>query len=383
MLRHNRESRLFRAGYKHSPQVCYIASCVLIGVLLCSTLWTDELLACSLSTFTADMAGLRSIGRVNENNTDTFALGLVLDKGAKLIERPRVMQSSLCFPQLLVCSFPDMCQVFKGNGGILGHGLVDYLTTNPVVDAFLIARLASLEPCRESATTPPRGSRTTACFQLHRPANLRPAQSVGRHFVTRKLCAVRKDGEINHSHINADYYFGRQVDRIRVFNNDVDKVVFALFAECGASGILAGKGFSLISTDGQWKAIPAACQCEADDPILFLEREDAKIVVNACGTEDAVAGFLLHQSGRDTSNGADSEISGQAEPGANILVTQAMQFKLTPDLVLAPIVGDVIARSGEGGQCSVNLIGAMDDQFTLDSSYAHREYYLTMLGICQ
>jgi len=383
MLRHDRDSRLFRAGYKHSPQVRYIASSVLIGVLLCGALWTDELLACSLSAFSADVTGFRSIGRINENNRNAFAFGLIFDKGAKLIECPRVMQSSLSFPQLLVCSFPDVRQVFKSNGGFLRHSFIDYLTTDPVVDAFLIARLASFEPCHESAATAPSGSASTACFRLNRPANPRPAQSVRRHFTTRKLCSVRENGEIGYSHINTDYHFGRQVDGIRGFNDDIDKVVFALLTECRAGGVFPGQSFALIITDGHREAIPAACQCETDDPILFFERENAKIIVNACGAEDTVASLLFHQTRRDAGDGADGEIGGKPETGTDVLVTEPVQFKLSPDLVLAPIVGNIVTGISKGFKCVFNLIRAMDNQLAFDGSYTHREHHLIMFQMCQ
>ena len=377
MLRHDRDSRLFGAGYKCGPQACYVAGGVVIAVLLCSTLLADKLLACSLSAFTADMAGLRSVGRINQNYWNTFAFGLVFQEQSKLIERPRVMQSSLSLSQLLVCSFPDVCQVFKGNGRILSHSLIDDLTGYPVVDCSGIPCLASFESCRESAATAPRGSRPTACFRLNRPSNLRPAQSVGRHCSTREFCSIGKNGEINNAHVHTEDTGGSRVDRIGFFNNDVDKVVFALFAKRGTFWSLALQCFPLIVADVQSKSVSPVQECETYKPVSFFERENTKIVVNTCRPENAVARFLLRQPGRDAGNGTNSEIGGQAEVLSNVSVTEAVQFKLPLDLVLAAIVGNIVAGIGEGFHSCLDGICGGEHQLALNGSYAHREHSLT------
>lgn len=377
MLGHYRDSRLFGAGYRISPQAGYIARSVFVGILLCSALCADKLLTCSLSALTADVTGFRSVGRVNQNNGNAFSFSLVFDHGAKLIESPRVMQSFLSLSQFLVCSLPDIRQVFQGNSRIAGDSLVNYLTTYPVVHAFLIPCLTSLEPCRESSTPSSGGSRPAACFHLHGASNICSMQAIGLHFVTRKSCSVREYGDICDTHINADNAGRFKVNGVVIFNHDIDKVVLSLFAERGASRGFTVQGLPLIVSYVQNKPMATINQGEAGNPVLLFQRENAGIIVYAGGSKDAVAGFNLHQSGRYSGNAANSEVGGQTKSLPYVFIAETMQFKLSPDLIFPTAVGDPVAGFGKGFQCCVNIFGRSNNQLALNSSLTHSEDYLT------
>lgn len=113
------------------------------------------------------MADLARVSRIDSNYLNSSLNSFVLKKLSKLVERPRVRPSALCFvSRLLISSLSNTCQILNSNYCAYGFGLINNGSTDVVVYPCLVSTLSSRHPFQK-----PFGS--FCAFRLKRRSHTR------------------------------------------------------------------------------------------------------------------------------------------------------------------------------------------------------------------
>ena len=340
------DSRFFGRDYRPS-QLRDVARRVDVGVVNIPATYAGEYFSIALSASAAAGASLAGVTRVNRHNGNASQSSLVADKLAKLREGPGIVQPALLAPEPLVSPVSDAGQILQGDACAGNPGFGHDGFADVVVDRPCESRLTTLEPAKATARIAARGSFAFGCFRLQRAANLCALQPLSRHFRSAKSCAIGEGGDVRQSEVNAQRCAGRLEGNIPVINLDADVIMAFPLGQNGGCWRLARQRVTLVLTDGQGEFVTPIQQREAHHPISFNKPENARVIINAGGAEDAIAPFGFCQRGRYAGNCAHGQIGCQSKLGANVTIGSGMEFELSRHLVLSSPIRREVAAIGK------------------------------------
>jgi len=197
-----------------------------------------------MPTMTAQMAGLRRVGRVNQHERHTSRLRFVCHKLPQLVERPTVVAVALRLADLRALA--NTRQIFEGNLPLRGLGRCDNLRTDRVVDRAHMALLSAREPLQK-----PCGF--FRAFALERAPDFGIARTKAvdlRGFVG---MGIRIDGHTAPAKINAQCPSRRVGRRSRAFERDMSAKATSVASSsvrCSAVGTSLQASVRIVSIKG-------------------------------------------------------------------------------------------------------------------------------------
>ena len=302
-------------------------------------------------------AHLRSPSGIDGNYFNPSTGRFVLDKLSKLVERPGVVQSTLGFAKTPIRPFADTCQIFQSDSLLLLFGLFDNVLACLMVDPRLVAAFFAGKPFEDAARIFARRLCALVCLRLEGTAYLVPFQPVSIQRLTTHRGPIGKRSNVLDTQVDAQRAGCLQRIGQRFLDLDVKEVTFLLFDQRGRGGILAGQCLELEVAHLQRDPHPAIQQGKADAPVLFMEAEDPRIVINTGRLKGAVPRLGLTQSRRNPSNDPDRQIGRQAKSFPDRPVTSLVQVVLTRDMLLAPPGGNPVAGVRKSLDCGVYRFG--------------------------
>ena len=302
-------------------------------------------------------ARLRGPGRIDRDHLDSGTGRFVLDVDAQLVERPGVVHTALGLADLPVRPVADVGQVFQSNGLLLLFGLLNDVLAHLMVYPRLVAAFLARKPFEDTARILARRRRTLICLRLKGTAHLVPFQPVSIQRLTTHRGPIGKRSNVLDTQVDAQRAGCLQRIGQRFLDLDVKEVTFLLFDQRGRGGILAGQCLELEVAHLQRDPHPAIQQGKADAPVLFMEAEDPRIVINTGRLKGAVPRLGLTQSRRNPSNDPDRQIGRQAKSFPDRPVTSLVQVVLTRDMLLAPPGGNPVAGVRKSLDCGVYRFG--------------------------
>ncbi len=261
-------------------------------------------------------------------------LGLVLDEGAKLGERPREVATPLAFANR--CPVPDAFKVFKSDHTAGVFGLCHDPFADHVIDA---ATKEGLTPCKPAQV--PLGRLGTPVLERSLqpfsafPDDINPCVGIEH--------PIAIDGDVNDAHIDpedSDRVVGcglRGIDGEGEVEETLAEQQVALLDDSVDAGFLV-----FADPDGNEKS---ALEGQDRDLVEALEGKDT-VIVDHCrvGTEDVDARLVSAIDLYDLPYGSDSHLGRESVVISEIAIRKVVEFHLGRSVPLEGKMGDVIAR---------------------------------------
>jgi hypothetical protein len=338
--------RVVRLAYKAAPERNFLRG-EEISMTCLSTLDTTKYglsRAIALVHAPAGRAGAGGVSRIDRHAGDAGGSALVLEKEAQLVERPARMLGAVGLRNRDL--FADTRQVFDGDSASGAFGDRDETLAGAVVNvggaAMLLAPSSVKQPAR-AARAELLQATADAAEPLPHPFEL----------ATRVERAVAVGGNVLDAKIHAEKAFGLGRGRGRCLNCDGEVPAVVAEQQVGlpeSAGLKLGSLFAAVG-ETEAKAAVDSGQFGGGDP---MQLEAASIVDDRSPRPEEV----LHRAIRlvavaDLGDGADGQLSGQAELSPQRVIGEPVEVKGPEGLRLPgnlgkPIADDVEAGHGRG-----------------------------------
>ena len=274
---------------------------------------------------TARRAGSGGIAGVYEDDRDTCQPRLVFDKGAKLEERPRVLDASLCLTNS--CPGADALQVFQGDAASGVFGLRNQLLGNAVVlvssKAGFLTTAFLQEPLGRLRAFGLKGSPEPG-ITVAQPLDRAPGE----------LLPFGIDGDVRNAEVHAEEVFhegGRRVHRVA----GCQEVKIPVRENEVAFSLPGGKEVALSIPTHEGDALPSAVRPDRDFGPVHVPADDPVIVGDGTEGPERALGFFVQFVGvRNFGDAPDHHLSRQAGEGLGLVVEPTMDRVLAEDLVV-------------------------------------------------
>ena len=268
-----------------------------------------------LGDMPAGGTGARSVSGIDKNHQDTGKSRLVLDEGAKLMERPGMMDATLS----LANRYPvaDTLEILKSDTAPGAFGLRDQSLANRMVDVrgetgFLVTALLQesfgglgafgLQPLPEFCMTLPQAVDLTAGIAV----------------------AIGVGSDIDNAEVNAEPVLGIIGGRFRHVHHH-GKVKCAITVDEIGLTANAFQASGLISAENDGDDL-AALERQDGHPVKSLPGQDTLVVDD--GTvrpESGLFGFIPLVCFGDLADGPDGQLGREIEPLPDVVVNNLLQ----------------------------------------------------------
>ncbi len=279
------------------------------------------------SPFSANVACLTGIGRVNQNQGYADLKSFVGQEFPELIESPTIDSPTLILPCLLTNIVSDSLKILKSNFSMdlpcSGHyGFADFM-----VNLSLVAALLSRKSLLKLATSASGTSCTFGSFLLKNCSHRLIVFLDFLNSLPAKLLTLRSYSNIGNTKINTKNLIG--LDRLRgfIFGLNIDVALRAFLAKRGTGRLGTSEHIPLIVTKNQLDPLPGSQEGYTNLLVLLSEGKDPSIVVDAGRFKVLDNRIVEHSSLAITSNPVDSsdhEVSRQPELRPDILVNKVV-----------------------------------------------------------
>ena len=181
--------RFFNVVYNTSKG-SYIERCIDIGIHMASTVVALKVLVGSFAQMFTYIAGLRGVARIYNHHRDPIEPSLILQKGAKLSERPSSQLGSEGFISWFRRE-PDMGQILNSDSFTLFFSGKDNRFCNGMIDNLSVSSFFAFEPLRQLPAVPFGRTLGSVCLCLKRTPNLLPMFTVAVKLFSRMASAIR------------------------------------------------------------------------------------------------------------------------------------------------------------------------------------------------
>lgn len=326
-------TRFFRLIYG-SPKRSDIFSRIKIGIHIVSAVCTRERLVFSCANTVANTTSLGSVCRFNNNKLNAVQSCLVVDKGAKLPERP----ATKFYLKLFVSTFrgePDVSQVFNGNSFALHFCRLNNAFRNSMIDDCCGSPFLATKPFQKSFGA-------SRAFALNGATNLLPMFTVSVKRIGGMLNTVRGNNYIGEPKIHTD----ELLYILNVFFGNfygLEKIEFTLFVNqislafnvWQVIGIVANKLNLLATTNAP----------QGNDAVGLIGHYPA-IISNTTKWFKRAFCFLVKLVGIcHFADAAHKHLRGEVERGFKSVITEVVYFELIENFVLPRNIGNGIANS--------------------------------------
>jgi hypothetical protein len=333
-------TRFFRLIYG-SPKRSDIFSRIKIGIHIVSAVCTRERLVFSCANTVANTTSLGGVCRFNNNKLNAVQSCLVIDKGAKLPERP----ATKFYPKLFVSTFrgePDVSQVFNGNSFALHFCRLNNAFRNSMIDDCCGSPFLAFEPFQElCAVSFARMRSSFRAFALNGATNLLPMFTVSVKRIGGMLDAVRGNNYIGEPKIHTDEF----LYILNVFFGNfygLEKIEFTLFVNQISLAFNVWQVLWIVANKRN-------VQSSADSPDRYGEIfvSEYPAVIGNCAKLTKGTFFFLIQliSICHFADAAHKHLRGEVERGFKSVITEVVYFELIENFVLPRNIGNGIANS--------------------------------------
>lgn len=294
------------------------------------------------------IAGFRGVTRIDEDKRNAMQLGFVFNLGTKIMERPSIMLTPLCFANRY--PFTDARQVFQGDTATGVFRTFNNLLGDLVVYVFgktlLFARALFQQTLGRFRT-----------FALQLSAQLEMAFAQAINFISGVLLPVTIAGNVLNAQINAqevinifrcwlvDFTGGKQVE----LTVDQAKVGFATVA--------AQKFFGPIMADKREMFDTPIYRPNGNRVLIQIPGQDTAIKSDRSKwLKFPLDSFVQLVSVRHFGNAANDELGGQVKDGFDFMVNQLLDLELTKHTVSPSNIADEITGTIRCFECSLQAI---------------------------
>ena len=181
--------RFFNVVYNTSKG-SYIERCIDIGIHMASTVVALKVLVGSFAQMFTYIADLRGVARIYNHHRDSIEPSLILQKEAKLSERPSSQFGSEGFISWFRRE-PNTGQILNSDSFALFFSGKDNRFCNGMIDNLSVSSFFAFEPLRQLPAVPFGRTLGSVCLCLKRTPNLLPMFTVGIKLFSRMHSAIR------------------------------------------------------------------------------------------------------------------------------------------------------------------------------------------------
>lgn len=322
----------------------------------------------------AAWASAGSVAWINQHDRNSGELAFILNKAPKLIERPRMLDASLCLTELE--SLSDALEVFQSNTSESAFGLRNQPLADDVVDV-------SCEPGFLSAAflEQPFGGFGLLGLESSPQTNVSPSESINRAAGVGFTFGVR--GDVHDAQINADVVLNVLSRRLwNVYSLKYEDLAVAVH-EVGFTldqskvGLMVG---AIYVGDQQ-----TTLKREDRDSIQPLPRQQPIVIDDGSMETESVSSFLIpHICPLDLPDSADGHLSRETKPLSNSIIGFLVEPNLAHHSQPERDLGDEIAGFVEAfnGFEQSSCLFRCRQQLYLDGEF-HGSNLTTIKGVYQ
>ena len=347
----------------YKPLVANILRSVSISIITMSTRLTHKLrltLSICFLAVLANVAGARSVARIDQNYGNTQQCSFVDNETAKLVKGPSAHACSLLFPEPCPVAYP--LEIFNGDSGVRAFGLVNDASCDLVVISSPVIRFILGHGFK------PTLSRLGSDRLQHLPAFVEP-DTLGLKFGTRIGVPIGVHSDLSNTEIDTEH-LGRDSFRYVLQLDRDQKVKRALDVnKIGLSDLdcFLQSGFLVASNhhrDNQATVErPKRHVCQTLEPHNSL-------VVHDCGsfTENGTFLFVPFEALDSFADCPDRQLCSKSVLSTQLAVSKAVYARLRKHFGLKANLGCVASRQIESLESTQQCVflGGVGKQFDFD-----------------
>lgn len=307
------------------------------------------------------MTGLRGMAGVNAVDFHPYSQSLVLDKQPKLVERPTVATSAVrLVAGPLIGTLSNSRQILQRNADRKRFRSFNDTFRNIVIYPTLKATLTTRQPLQQLTASPSRTACALTGFVLELGSQVGTMVTDFGYVLSIPALPFRCVGNICTPQVHSQNLISiLRLWRLRLQANlDVVGTILPFEQSCRL-GIRACQHPSLVVADCQCKSLTAINSSERNRPILLSEGEDPSVIGDKASLERFY--WTVFLSGEPTKTRYSpayllSQIARQAEPGANLVITEGLQLNCI-DYLFWRVLVHPVQRLHKSIQCRIQFDG--------------------------